>query len=131
MYRSFSGDTLLSPEMRRSGGNRSASVLKFFVSYSTASTSVWIASTRTGSMPPSPTYFSYTGCTAASPVQGIMGSYYATAAGEAPRVARAIAEHYRPRFSGDAIPTDIIGQVVALSDKIDTICGYCYGTHAD
>ena len=56
-------------------------------------------------------------------VQGIMGSYYATAAGEAPRVARAIAEHYRPRFSGDAIPTDIIGQVVALSDKIDTICG--------
>ena len=56
-------------------------------------------------------------------VQGIMGSYYATAAGEPPRVARAIAEHYRPRFSGDAIPTDIIGQVVALSDKIDTICG--------
>ncbi|MFR0867720.1 MAG: glycine--tRNA ligase subunit beta [Adlercreutzia sp.] len=56
-------------------------------------------------------------------VQGIMGSYYATAAGEAPRVARAIAEHYRPRFSGDAIPADIIGQVVALSDKIDTICG--------
>ena len=56
-------------------------------------------------------------------VQGIMGSYYATAAGEAPRVARAIAEHYRPRFSGDAIPADIVGQVVALSDKIDTICG--------
>ncbi|WP_304427161.1 glycine--tRNA ligase subunit beta [uncultured Adlercreutzia sp.] len=56
-------------------------------------------------------------------VQGIMGSYYAAAAGEPERVARAIAEHYRPRFSGDAIPTDIIGQVVALSDKIDTICG--------
>ncbi|MEC4183694.1 glycine--tRNA ligase subunit beta [Adlercreutzia sp. R21] len=56
-------------------------------------------------------------------VQGIMGSYYATAAGEPERVARAIAEHYRPRFSGDAIPTDVIGQVVALSDKIDTICG--------
>ena len=56
-------------------------------------------------------------------VQGVMGSYYAAAAGEPERVARAIAEHYRPRFSGDAIPTDIIGQVVALSDKIDTICG--------
>lgn len=56
-------------------------------------------------------------------VQGIMGSYYATAAGESARVARAIAEHYRPRFSGDAIPVDIVGQVVALSDKIDTICG--------
>lgn len=56
-------------------------------------------------------------------VQGIMGSYYATAAGESARVARAIAEHYCPRFSGDAIPVDIVGQVVALSDKIDTICG--------
>ncbi len=56
-------------------------------------------------------------------VQGIMGSYYAEAAGEEPRVARAIAEHYRPRFSGDAIPTDVVGQVVALSDKLDTICG--------
>ena len=56
-------------------------------------------------------------------VQGIMGSYYAAAAGETDQVARAIADHYRPRFSGDAIPTDIIGQVVALSDKIDTICG--------
>ena len=56
-------------------------------------------------------------------VQGIMGSYYATASGEPERVARAIAEHYRPRFSGDAIPTDVVGQVVALSDKLDTICG--------
>ena len=56
-------------------------------------------------------------------VQGVMGSYYAEAAGEEPRVARAIAEHYRPRFSGDAIPADVVGQVVALSDKLDTICG--------
>lgn len=56
-------------------------------------------------------------------VQGVMGSYYAEAAGEAPRVARAIAEHYRPRFSGDAIPGDVVGQVVALADKLDTICG--------
>ena len=56
-------------------------------------------------------------------VQGIMGSYYATASGEPERVARAIAEHYRPRFSGDAIPADVVGQVVALADKLDTICG--------
>ena len=34
-------------------------------------------------------------------VQGIMGSYYAKAAGETDAVARAIADHYRPRFSGD------------------------------
>lgn len=56
-------------------------------------------------------------------VQGIMGSYYAEAAGENERVARAIAEHYRPRFSGDELPADEVGRVVAVADKLDTICG--------
>lgn len=56
-------------------------------------------------------------------VQGIMGSYYAEAAGENERVARAIADHYRPRFSGDELPTDEVGQIVAVADKLDTICG--------
>ncbi len=56
-------------------------------------------------------------------VQGIMGSYYAAAAGETPQVARAIADHYRPRFSGDELPESAVGKVVALADKIDTICG--------
>lgn len=56
-------------------------------------------------------------------VQGIMGSYYADAAGEGERVARAIAEHYMPRFSGDDVPADAVGRVVALADKLDTVCG--------
>lgn len=56
-------------------------------------------------------------------VQGIMGSYYATAAGEDAEVAAAIADHYRPRFAGDDIPEGLVGRVVALADKIDTICG--------
>ena len=56
-------------------------------------------------------------------VQGIMGSYYAREAGESERVARAIAEHYMPRFSGDDVPADTVGRVVALADKLDTICG--------
>lgn len=56
-------------------------------------------------------------------VQGIMGSYYADASGESARVARAIAEHYMPRFSGDKIPADEVGRIVALADKLDTICG--------
>lgn len=56
-------------------------------------------------------------------VQGIMGSYYAREAGEGDRVARAIAEHYMPRFSGDEVPSDIVGRIVALADKLDTICG--------
>ena len=56
-------------------------------------------------------------------LQGIMGSYYAAAAGEAPEVAAAIAEHYRPRFAGDELPASLAGSVVALADKLDTLCG--------
>lgn len=56
-------------------------------------------------------------------VQGIMGSYYAKAAGETDQVAQAIADHYRPRFAGDDLPASDVGKVVAMVDKIDTICG--------
>ncbi|WP_449316429.1 glycine--tRNA ligase subunit beta [Rubneribacter sp.] len=56
-------------------------------------------------------------------VQGIMGAYYAQAAGEGGQVARAIADHYRPRFSGDDLPASQVGRVVAMADKLDTICG--------
>jgi glycyl-tRNA synthetase beta chain len=56
-------------------------------------------------------------------VQGVMGSYYATAAGESDRVARAIADHYRPRFAGDDVPAEAVGKIVAIADKLDTVCG--------
>ncbi len=56
-------------------------------------------------------------------VQGIMGSYYAAAAGETDQVAHAIADHYRPRFAGDELPASTVGKVVAMADKLDTICG--------
>lgn len=56
-------------------------------------------------------------------VQGIMGSYYAQASGETDQVARAIADHYRPRFAGDDLPASTVGRIVAFSDKLDTICG--------
>lgn len=56
-------------------------------------------------------------------VQGIMGRYYAKAAGETDQVADAIADHYRPRFAGDDTPASMVGKVVATADKLDTICG--------
>lgn len=56
-------------------------------------------------------------------VQGIMGSYYAAESGETAQVAQAIADHYRPRFAGDELPTSTVGRIVATADKIDTICG--------
>jgi glycyl-tRNA synthetase beta chain len=56
-------------------------------------------------------------------LQGIMGGYYATAAGDAPEVAQAIRQHYQPRFAGDDVPALFEGKVVAFADKIDTLCG--------
>lgn len=56
-------------------------------------------------------------------VQGVMGSYYAAACGESEQVARAIADHYRPRFSGDEPPASAVGRIVAMADKLDTVCG--------
>ncbi|MDR1083129.1 MAG: glycine--tRNA ligase subunit beta [Coriobacteriales bacterium] len=56
-------------------------------------------------------------------LQGIMGGYYALAAGDAPEVAEAIQQHYRPRFATDTVPTLFEGKAVALADKIDTVCG--------
>ena len=56
-------------------------------------------------------------------VQGIMGSYYAAAQGENEHVSLAIKEHYCPKFAGDDVPTETVGKVVALADKLDTVCG--------
>ena len=56
-------------------------------------------------------------------LQGVMGRHYAEAQGYPEEVARAIEEHYRPRFAGDALPATKIGQALALADKIDTIVG--------
>ena len=55
--------------------------------------------------------------------QGVMGGYYAEAAGEAPEVCAAIREHYRPRFAGDELPSGVCGKCVAVADKLDTCSG--------
>ncbi len=59
-------------------------------------------------------------------LQGIMGREYATIEGENPRVAKAIYEHYLPIQAGGELPSDNVGALVSLADKIDTICG-CFG----
>ena len=56
-----------------------------------------------------------------SALQGIMGGVYAETGGEKPAVARAIAQHYRPRSADDAIPETKLGRLLALADKIDTL----------
>jgi glycyl-tRNA synthetase beta chain len=57
-------------------------------------------------------------------LQGIMGGYYAAAAGEVADVADALTQHYRPQGPSDAIPASLYGQIVALADKIDTLTGF-------
>jgi glycyl-tRNA synthetase beta chain len=52
-----------------------------------------------------------------------MGYRYALASGEAPQVAEAIVDHYRPRFAGDEIPRSLAGRLVSIADKLDTIVG--------
>ncbi|MCL4800173.1 MAG: glycine--tRNA ligase subunit beta [Burkholderiales bacterium] len=56
-------------------------------------------------------------------LQGVMGMYYARHDGEPEAVARAIEAHYRPRFAGDALPADAVGDAVALAEKLDTLAG--------
>lgn len=56
-------------------------------------------------------------------LQGIMGSYYARHDGEHEDVARTAAEHYQPRFAGDALPLTATGTAVALADKLETLVG--------
>lgn len=56
-------------------------------------------------------------------LQGIMGREYAIIQGESTEVADGIKEHYMPRFAGDDVPDSLIGSILSISDKVDTICG--------
>ncbi|WP_373003504.1 glycine--tRNA ligase subunit beta [Hyphomonas sp.] len=57
-------------------------------------------------------------------LQGVMGRYYALAAGEPASVADAIRDHYKPQGPSDAVPTDPLAIAVALADKLDTLVGF-------
>jgi glycyl-tRNA synthetase beta chain len=57
-------------------------------------------------------------------LQGLMGGYYARAAGMDPAVAAAIQDHYRPQGPADAVPTAPLSVAVALADKLDTLVGF-------
>jgi len=56
-------------------------------------------------------------------LQGIMGRYYAELDGEPEAVSAAIAEQYKPRFSGDELPASMTGLILALAERLDTLAG--------
>jgi len=61
-------------------------------------------------------------------LQGLMGRYYAEAAGTKPEIARALELHYKPKGPTDSVPLekegDAVAIAVALADKLDTLIGF-------
>ena len=56
-------------------------------------------------------------------LQGVMGQKYALHSGEPEAVATAIGEHYLPRGAQDTLPQTLVGQVVGIADRLDTLVG--------
>ncbi|MBM1687804.1 glycine--tRNA ligase subunit beta [Sulfitobacter geojensis] len=57
-------------------------------------------------------------------LQGLMGRYYASAAGKSDAVAAAAQEHYAPLGPSDDVPTAPVSVAVALAEKIDKLTGF-------
>ena len=57
-------------------------------------------------------------------LQGLMGRYYAKAAGLPDAVAAAAQEHYAPLGPSDEVPTAPLSVAVALAEKIDKLTGF-------
>jgi glycyl-tRNA synthetase beta chain len=56
-------------------------------------------------------------------LQGVIGRVYALKAGEKEEVALAVEQHYRPVYSGGKLPENPTACLLAIADKLDTICG--------
>ncbi|PLS15199.1 glycine--tRNA ligase subunit beta [Bacillus sp. M6-12] len=57
-------------------------------------------------------------------LQGYMGERYARIKGENEAVAAAINEHYMPRHAEDNVPPSLIGAVLSVAEKMDTIAAF-------
>jgi glycyl-tRNA synthetase beta chain len=56
-------------------------------------------------------------------LQGIVGGLYAAAQGEPKEIAEAIYDHYLPQGADDRCPATLLGAVVSLADKLDSVVG--------
>lgn len=56
-------------------------------------------------------------------LQGIMGRVYALHDGEKPEIAQAIEEHYLPLRAGGEVPQSLLGALVGIADRLDTLVG--------
>lgn len=56
-------------------------------------------------------------------LQGIMGRVYALHDGEKPAIAQAIEEHYLPLRAGGEVPQSLLGAMIGIADRLDTLVG--------
>lgn len=56
-------------------------------------------------------------------LQGQVGEEYALRGGEDKDVAHAVREHYMPISAGGEMPVGLLGTIVGIADRLDTICG--------
>src|SRR6056297_38147 len=57
-------------------------------------------------------------------LQGVMGRYYAQAAGHSAEIAAVAEEHYQPLGPSDDAPTAPLSVAVSLAEKLDTLTGF-------
>ena len=62
-------------------------------------------------------------------LQGTMGELLWPSFKEDPDVSIAIADHYKPRFEGDEMPSSIGGVIISIADRIDTMIS-CFENNA-
>lgn len=56
-------------------------------------------------------------------LQGVIGRYYARYFGESEAVAQALYDQYLPRSAGDGMPSNKVGLIVGVADRLDSLTG--------
>ena len=64
-------------------------------------------------------------------LQGFIGENYATIDKEDESVCKGISEHYFPLSANSELPSNVVGQVVSIADKVDTICALFISTQKE
>ena len=59
-----------------------------------------------------------------SGLEGVAGRLYALEQGLDPQVAQAIEEHLLPKYPGDRLPQTLLGTIIGLADRLDSLIGY-------
>ena len=59
-------------------------------------------------------------------LQGVMGKTYAAHDGEQGEVCDAIGEYYQPRTPDDEVPKTIVGRLLSIADRLDTLAAFFY-----